>query len=1393
MTSKKVFQKDGRENHIIELILNYSKFDFSSRGTISEKGDETDAIILGLNTLGEELSAIDIIDVNYQNRITEILNSLQQLALSDYSCRVPISDKGDTIDAIGAGLNMIAEELEASGKKITNFESRIDEILETLLNYTMMDFSKKLEIGAYDDELDAISLGLNTLSEELQHAIATEKKRTEESKEANKALILATNNLSGIINGTTDKIIALDTDYKIIAFNAAYKDEFYKIFGKKVYIGLTMMEALADVPPQDKKNALDFFARGLAGEDYTIIQEFGKEELSRNFYELNFYPIKDDNYNIIGVAHMARDITERKRAENELIKLSSIVESSHDAILSKNLEDIILSWNKGAERVFGYTSEEIIGKHISILIPSDRQHEETEIMDKIKRGEYIGHYETLRKRKNGQLIDVSLTISPVKDAEGKIIGASKILRDITEHKLAEEKQAQLLIELQKSSEQVTRKNWVLSGISEINNTIQGEKELLALTRDIINKLATYLNAQVGAIYLIEREYVLKFTAGYAFKKINKDSDTINFGEGLVGQAALEKKSILFTQVPDNYLKINSGLGNVIPKNILVTPFVYEGRVKGVIELGSVLEFTELQIEYLNLVIESIAVAINSSQAREQTKKLLEQTQHQAHELEAQQEELRQTNEELLEQSQLLQASEEELKVQQEELLQTNAELKINAQLLEEKNDAIEQARQAVALKAEEIEANSKYKSEFLTNMSHELRTPLNSVLILAKLLADNKNNNLDEKQIEYARVICKSGNDLLTLINDILDLSKIEARKMDLEFEEAKISDIASDIKSLFTELAAEKKIGFKINIDKNTAPAIKTDKARLEQIIKNLLSNAFKFTPKGGTVELNITQDAGNIRFNNENLYKAKSIIAFSVSDTGIGIPKEKQKLIFEAFKQADGSTSRKYGGTGLGLSISRELVNVLGGEIQIKSEEGKGSTFTVYLPSEAVEKNKPGNRKDQLVFEKENIEKEQKHLKPALPHEDEYLANEISDDRNNISTSDKVILIIEDDVNFAKILLDYTHEKGYKGIIAVQGDKGLSYARKYKPHGIILDMQLPVLDGWSILKILKDDPELKTTPVHIISAMDREKLGLGMGAVTYLKKPVDKNLLDKTFNDIAKTLSGGIKKVLIVEDNIIQNEAIVQLIKDNEKNVLCIPATSAEEAHEKLQKEKFDCIILDLGLQDMSGFEFLEKLRKNKEYLNIPVIIYTGKDLTKEEEKKLKKYASTIVIKSARSYERLLDETSLFLHKIENADSGPSIRRKVLSGKMEELLRNKTVLLTDDDMRNVFALITVLEEQGLKVISASDGKEALQKLKGHPEIDIVLMDMMMPEMDGYEAMREIRKQSKYKNLPILAITAKAMKGDREECLNAGASDYISKPINTDQLLSLMRVWLYK
>ncbi|HEU4718459.1 MAG TPA: response regulator, partial [Bacteroidia bacterium] len=779
----------------------------------------------------------------------------------------------------------------------------------------------------------------------------------------------------------------------------------------------------------------------------------------------------------------------------------------------------------------------------------------------------------------------------------------------------------------------------------------------------------------------------------------------------------------------------------------------------------------------------LKIATDITLIRKQSMELAAQTE----ELEAQQEELRQSNEELMEKTILLEKSETELKSQQEELQQTNEELEEKANLLEEQKDSLENAKMDLENKARELEVAGKYKSEFLANMSHELRTPLNSILILAQLLSENKNNQLSEKEVDFARNIYNSGTDLLSLINEILDLSKVESGKMELDIINVPFSDISADISAMFTEVAKNKSIGFSIETDRKLAKdALSTDKQRLEQILRNLLSNAFKFTGKGGAVILTTGRPAAGTHFRNKTLGAKKDIIAFSVTDTGIGIPAEKQSIIFEAFQQADGSTKRKYGGTGLGLSISRELAATLGGEIHLQSEEGKGSTFTLYLPQQfdatlirLVERNVEVRESVSGLPAKKPVER--------LP----LLSSESSDDRYDIKENDRSVLIMEDDPDFAQVLLTFARERKYKGIIASEGNTGLSYARYYKPDAILLDMNLPVIDGADVLKQLKNDPSLRHVPVQIISGYDRRKEGLQLGAFDFLRKPISKDDLRNAFDKIEKFLSKKLKKLLIVEDNEKQNNAIRELVGNGD--VKSFAAYSGSEAYRMMNSENFDCVIVDLGLPDMTGFDLLEKIKASDTLKKIPIIVYTGKDLTKEESVRLNKLANTVVLKTVDSNERLLDETTLFLHRVESRL--PKEKQNIIRRlhKTDEVLKNKTVLVVDDDIRNIYSLTNVLEEEGINCLTAENGKAALKMLKEHPGIDIILMDVMMPEMDGYEATREIRNISRFSKLPIIALTAKAMKGDREKCLNAGMSDYITKPVNIEQLLSLMRVWLYR
>jgi len=941
--------------------------------------------------------------------------------------------------------------------------------------------------------------------------------------------------------------------------------------------------------------------------------------------------------------------------------------------------------------------------------------------------------------------------------------------------------------LQKLSIDNQTRNWLLSGNAELNDKIKGEKDLKNLAQDVVIQLATYLNAQIGAIYLKVNEE-LELVGSYAYHHRKNNSNTFKPGQGLVGQAALEKKLIIFSDVPGDYIKINSGLGNAVPKNIVVFPFLYEGDVKGVIEIGMVRQFSELDMQFLNMVGNNIAVAFNTSQSRTKLKDLLEETQRQAEELEVQQEELKQANEELLEKTELLENSETELKAQQDELKQTNEELEEKANILEVQKEKLETTKMEIENKARELESISKYKSEFLANMSHELRTPLNSILILSQLLSENKNNVLPEKEAEFAKNIYSSGADLLNLINEILDLSKVESGKMELDIAEVSLDGVFADITSLFSEVAKAKSIDFSIVADEKYIrhTTLATDKLRLDQILRNLLSNAFKFTEKGGRVELSTGRPSSHVSFKNVKLTNGGDVIFFMVKDTGIGIPTEKQGIIFEAFQQADGSTKRKYGGTGLGLSICRELASALGGEIYLESKEGEGSSFTLYLPLQyASSQTFPGKKQHSIE------RKSTKVSEPEISYEAPGIDEDIADDRHNVNENDKIVLIMEDETSFAKLLVEFVRERHYKGIVAQQGNTGLSYARHYKPDAIILDMKLPVMDGAEVLRQLKNDPALRHIPVQIISGYDLKKQGMELGAFDYARKPISREEFQSAFDRIEDFVKRKFKKLLIVEDNELQNKAIRELIGNGD--VKCFSSYSGMEAYDMLKKEKFDCTIVDLGLPDMSGFALLEKIKGDAELNKIPTIVYTGRDLTKEETSRLNNLANTVVLKTADSHERLLDETILFLHRVESKlpKEKQSIIRKL--HKTDEVLKGKLVLVVDDDIRNIYSLTNVLKEEGMRCLVAENGNAALKALKENPKIDIVLMDVMMPELDGYDATREIRKSMNLQKLPVIALTAKAMKGDRENCLASGMSDYISKPVNIDQLLSLMRVWLYR
>ncbi|MBE3024841.1 response regulator [Janthinobacterium sp. GW458P] len=931
----------------------------------------------------------------------------------------------------------------------------------------------------------------------------------------------------------------------------------------------------------------------------------------------------------------------------------------------------------------------------------------------------------------------------------------------------------------KDNEVLQEQAWLRTGQTELAAHTSGQLALPQLGRQVLDFLANRLDVAVATLYVVDEDGSLRRTAVYGFNDQGiKDKQVFRLGEGLVGETAREKRLKHIRQVPDNYLTVTSSLGRGAPLELVLTPVNNEGAVNGVIELGFTHPVSGRAKELLNLIAANVGTSLEAALYRQRLQNVLEETQQLNEELEVQQEELRTANEELGEQSRVLEQSQAHLEEQKAALEQSNEQLAVQALSLDQKNMAIVQAHAQLEARAEELQRASRYKSEFLANMSHELRTPLNSSLILSKLLSDNSGGNLTPEQVTFAQTIYSAGNDLLTLINDILDISKVEAGKLELTPEAVPFEELLSSMKMLFGAQAQQKKLVFDVKLAPDTPPSFVSDRQRLEQILKNLLSNAIKFTD-AGTVALHVSTDAaGNVRF--------------QVQDSGIGIADDQQHKIFDAFHQADGTTSRRYGGTGLGLSISRDLAALLGGSIELASTPGQGSTFTLVLPQSMPER--PAEAAPAAPSAAPQPPSRTAAAPKAAPAAKPVPLPTFRDDRDSApagKTGQRSVLVIEDEPSFAGILFDLAHEMQYRCLVAHGADEGLRLAEEFLPDAILLDMGLPDRPGLLVLQQLKENPLTRHIPVHIVSGNDQVQEAMQLGAIGYATKPRTRDQLKEVFRKLESKFTQQMKRILLVEDDERQRESVVHLISDDDVEITAVAL--GEQALELLKTQIFDCMIIDLKLPDIQGNELLERMEHEELCSFPPVIVYTGRNLSREEEADLMKYSRSIIIKGARSPERLLDEVTLFLHKVESELS--SERQGMLQQvrSRERVFEGRKILLVDDDVRNIFALTNALEQKGVVVEIGRNGFEAISKLNSVDDIDLVLMDVMMPGMDGLEATRLIRADGRYAKLPIIAITAKAMKNDQEECLQAGASDYLAKPIDLDRLYSLLRVWMPK
>jgi HAMP domain-containing protein/signal transduction histidine kinase/DNA-binding response OmpR family regulator len=942
---------------------------------------------------------------------------------------------------------------------------------------------------------------------------------------------------------------------------------------------------------------------------------------------------------------------------------------------------------------------------------------------------------------------------------------------------------QMIANLKETTLRNQEQDWLKSNLAKFTQMLQGQKDLNTVTKRILSELAQVVTAHYGTFYILKQDddtqnVKLKLFAAYGYKEEKNIPTEFGMNEGLVGQVAFEKERILITNVPRDYIKITSSLGRAKPTNLIILPVLFENDVKAVIELASLDKFSETHLELLSQLTESIGIVLNTIETNTRTEELLAQSQSLAGELKIQQEELRRTNDELQDKALLLVKQKDEV---------------------EAKNKEVEEARRSLEEKAEQLTLTSKYKSEFLANMSHELRTPLNSLLILAQQLYENAEGNLNDKQIRYAKTIHSCGDDLIQLINDILDLSKVESGFITANISPVRFSEIAGFVETTFKPISEAKHLRFTIDTDAQLPEFIETDLQRLNQILKNLLSNSFKFTDKG-EVRLKIYQANKTWKQGYNPVLDASSkVVAFAITDTGIGIPQEKQNIIFEAFQQAEGSTSRKYGGTGLGLSISRGLAELLGGTIELESEIGRGSTFTLYIPLEntigttITQVPDPGPYEKIELGELNNllggmrIPGEVTDANLSLVNE---MINDTGDDRNNIQPNDYVVLIVEDDLRFGKILIERAHQMGLKAVVAISYIEVFDFINLFSPIAITLDVKLPDTSGWKILNLLRNDLKYRHIPIHLISGEENKALALKRGGRSFLLKPLENEALNELFTDIINFHKKVVKDILIVEDSELDASQIVRMLEDDHLHLVI--ENTGEGALEQIRKHDFDCIILDYTLPDINGLDLLNRISEIKKKI-IPVIVYSAKDFNKVEMTQLQRISNSILLKGVNSLENLLEETVFHTH-INHQLLAPEKRKVIENNRTrEDILTSKNILVVDDDIRNLFALTTVFERYNINVITAESGREAINILNDNPRIDMVLMDIMMPEMDGYETTQKIRREHKNSLLPIIAVTAKAMKGDRQKCIDAGASDYITKPLKIDQLLSLMRVWFYK